>query len=1693
MARKNSTERVRQYRAKKKAISENAVGNCDADGNSEFGSRKAMTSAERSRRLRAKRKNEQNNEEVAADTHTNNKVKKTQSSNERVKRLRAKRKNQQTGCEPNEKRMKLSLTEENKTLPVKSKQQVAAEKAIDDEFEKRFVRNKFGVSCNVCDRLWFENDIHPCPVKGLEILRYNFIDQHVESFTVCNTCHASLRCGRLPTMATTNGFVYPPIPAHLPPLDVISMRLISPRLPFMQIRLYITIVNVPVDVDQMVSSLPRMLDDDYAFNVNIKRHQIHKSSYLCGYVTKSVIKQWLQFLLETELYKMYNITVNKEFFEPFTAPSADEPHLTEEEKKLPLVEGLVEKENDDNEFLIAKQQTLMWSEDKYLDLAPSMKQPVLSLLYDEHAEELSFPSIYLGQARRFKINVTPYMIASSEIRRTDRRGVQPEHVLYMAAKVMRFRLRENIAQSFTASDNMKQVTKKDIEDAKFLQSCIEQNLSFLKSIPNSAQYWMSRKRDLFAMIRQLGKPTVFLTMSASEYSWPNLLRLLYRLKFGKEFNIEADPVTMMNSDLRTTLVNDDPVTCCIYFDKLIDTIMHLLQSSKHSPFGKYHILDYFKRIEFQQRGSPHAHILLWLENDPRESISESMPETIQLVDELCSVDPNYLYNPKLQTHKHTFTCYKKVVVDDEHKKCRFGAPFWPMVETKVLLPLPVSDTRREKLKKKYNEMHTSLEFEKFASFDEFLSKHNVQDYDHYLNILRAGITRPRLFVRRTIEQKFINNFNPWIAKKLQSNMDIQFILEEFSCATYVVEYVNKTNRGLSNLHRELIKLRDEYPEKDYTDLIKYLGTKILNSVEISSQEAAWYLLGLHMSESSRKVEYLPTTWPHERYLVRKTKEEMDKENLTDDSTAIWRDTIIEKYEKRPLELTGITLTEFAANWYKGVDGIYKRRKISKIIRYRSYLLSDIQNYKREMVILHVPFRNEYKELLEDDKYLEIYDKYESIILERRRTIESDLDIEAIMQECKKLIIEADEEPPKYKDENNIPTISKPQDDDFAQSIRNGTNDDIIMRNVERLPGVVRKRENVMTSEEFCIAMRAANGLQRKLLMEVIYRLYTSNSKPLHICFLTGPAGCGKTWLVKLMMEIFNRFSQEHNVMHNAFIATASTGMAAAAINGSTVHSIFKISNSATTQGLSVENLNLFRSVMRNVRAIFVDECSMIGSGLLNQINNRLQHIFQQYDKTFGGINMIFTGDLRQLPPVCQSPIYKRSRQNFCAEIVWQSLEYYPLEQVMRQSDIVFSTILTKIGDGERLNEQEKQLLESRFVTSEQASALAPDSIRLFFNTSDVQKYNLSVISGNDVLEYVANDHYTGTKSTEQLKNARLKVHKMKPEETGGLPYMLRLQLNRPYMIRSNIDVVDGIVNGVIGWLRYVECDPEDTTVVKRLWFEFENQRVGRLLRVKCKGFKSLNKELEDTWIPIAKRTSVIQLKSRIITCKRTQFPVVEACAITIHKSQGGTYQKVVYEYKKSHDQQLVYVALSRATSIDGLYLTNSENDYTFYHAKGRENQELRNKFRRLQRNRLKTVTDELCEFLANSLVSLCTFNVQSLNAHTIDLITDPLIVGSNLLLLNETWNDNNTHTDITGFRLINQFKRDYIRSGGVAIYENTELATRMDSTPHELYKYEDNEIKMLKTRHTDAGDMYMYSKSSYKWKRNISSSRICIA
>jgi len=231
-----------------------------------------------------------------------------------------------------------------------------------------------------------------------------------------------------------------------------------------------------------------------------------------------------------------------------------------------------------------------------------------------------------------------------------------------------------------------------------------------------------------------------------------------------------------------------------------------------------------------------------------------------MVTDVSSVDRNDLTSDEQyerQVHKHTFTCTKR-----GEKKCRFNIPYWPMPVTTVLCPLPTNNKKRRDLKKRAEELCEILKTKRYDTFEQFLTDNGL-DLHGYFAVIRASLRRPTIVFRRDMKQLWTNTFNLWITSVLNSNTDLQIILDEHSCAAYVVEYVNKSNGGISHLHRELIEMQKDNAELAEDDMIKRLALKMLNSVEMSSQEAAWYLLRQQMSRASRQVFYVPTVWPHE--------------------------------------------------------------------------------------------------------------------------------------------------------------------------------------------------------------------------------------------------------------------------------------------------------------------------------------------------------------------------------------------------------------------------------------------------------------------------------------------------------------------------------------------------------------------------------------------------------------------------------------------------------------------------------------------------------------------------------------------------------------------------------------------------------------------------------------------------------------
>ena len=411
------------------------------------------------------------------------------------------------------------------------------------------------------------------------------------------------------------------------------------------------------------------------------------------------------------------------------------------------------------------------------------------------------------------------------------------------------------------------------------------------------------------MIRQLGNPTWFCSFSAAETRWIHLIKILGRLLDNKDYN--DDEIKRMTWQKKSELIQKDPVTCARNFEHMVQLLIHDFIKSSNHPIGE--VVDFFYRVEFQQQGSPHIHGLFWIKNAP-EYGKDCEEDIITFVDSYvsCTANSNELTDlVNLQRHRHSKTCKKK-----GHNVCRFNFPLAPMPRTMILEPLSETDLEEKEADKLKNDLGQirslldSLKADETMNFVEYLGKLDLSE-KQYLKTIRFSLKHSTLLLKRSPAEIRINCYNPNLPKAWQANMDIQFVLDPYAYAVYILSYITKGQRGMSKLLRKACEEAKE-GNKDIVNKVRHIGNKFLNAVEISAQEAVYLVLQMPLRRSSRDFEFINTSGPDERTFLVKS---MDKiKDLPDHSVDIESDNVIKRYQRRPRLLEKLSLADFVA-WF----------------------------------------------------------------------------------------------------------------------------------------------------------------------------------------------------------------------------------------------------------------------------------------------------------------------------------------------------------------------------------------------------------------------------------------------------------------------------------------------------------------------------------------------------------------------------------------------------------------------------------------------------------------------------------------------------------------------------------------------------------------------------------------------------------
>lgn len=311
----------------------------------------------------------------------------------------------------------------------------------------------------------------------------------------------------------------------------------------------------------------------------------------------------------------------------------------------------------------------------------------------------------------------------------------------------------------------------------------------------------------------------------------------------------------------------DPVTVSRFFDYRVQKFFNLFLKSSLEPIGK--LTDFFYRVEFQQRGSPHIHAILWIENSPKYGVQSN--EDIQnYISKYLSCSASLVKEDlvKLQTHRHTHTCEKK-----SKKICRFNFPIPPMGKTLILEPL--DELGKIEQKENWKKISTFLQENNKGidkTFDEFLQIIDISE-ENYIKAVRSTLKDTKIFLKRNPNEIRINSYNCDMLRVWNANFDIQYITSAYSFIMYIVSYMSKGQRGMSQSDI-LQRAPEEVKQGNYEiqDQVSQMGNKFLRHVEVGAQEASYLLLQMPLRRASLGFVFVNTSPPEERPFILKSLE-----------------------------------------------------------------------------------------------------------------------------------------------------------------------------------------------------------------------------------------------------------------------------------------------------------------------------------------------------------------------------------------------------------------------------------------------------------------------------------------------------------------------------------------------------------------------------------------------------------------------------------------------------------------------------------------------------------------------------------------------------------------------------------------------------------------------------------------------------
>lgn len=392
-------------------------------------------------------------------------------------------------------------------------------------------------------------------------------------------------------------------------------------------------------------------------------------------------------------------------------------------------------------------------------------------------------------------------------------------------------------------------------------------------------------------------------------------------------------------------------------------------------------------------------------------------------------------------------------------------------------------------------------------------------------------------------------------------------------------------------------------------------------------------------------------------------------------------------------------------------------------------------------------------------------------------------------------------------------------------------------------------------------------------------------------FLTGKAGTGKTTFLKRLKELSPK----------RMIVLAPTGIAAINAGGMTIHSFFQLPFSpyvpGTTFGSGEQKRYQFsklkRNIIRSIDLLVIDEISMVRSDLLDAVDSVLRQYRKRHDLPFGGVQLLMIGDLQQLAPVVtpqeehllgqhyDTPFFFSS--NALKQVGYLTIE---LKKVYRQQDEQFISLLNQIREN-KASEATLQALNLRYIPNF-VPPKEGNYIRLTTHNAPAQYINEQQLAALPAQSFSFTADIEGDF----------------PETSYPADFRLTLKPGAQVMFIKN-DPQHRFYNGMIGEVIGVRTDEDGSKITVRSKDSGEEFDLEKMEWTNAKyTLNEKTKEIEET-----------------VEGKFMQYPLRLAWAITIHKSQGLTFEHAIIDASHSFTHGQTYVALSRCKTLEGMVLS----------------------------------------------------------------------------------------------------------------------------------------------------------------------------